>query len=106
MFGLLLETGLLNLLIILSTLLLNLMVNKVISILISRYQQCVGKLNYLTITHLDITYTIDVLRQYMHAPHQSHNEAQALELSKECSRMRIVAQALTSLSVTVFSDAN
>ena len=37
-----------------------------------RYRRLVGKLNYLTITCLDIVYSISVLSQYMSSPTTSH----------------------------------
>ena len=33
-----------------------------------RYRRLVGKLNYLTITHPDIAYSISVLSQYLSSP--------------------------------------
>lgn len=39
------------------------------------YQRLVGRLLYLTMTRVDITYAIHVLRQFMHKPKQSHTDA-------------------------------
>lgn len=39
------------------------------------YQRLVGKLLYLTITRLDISYVVQSLSQFMHAPKRSHYEA-------------------------------
>ena len=40
-----------------------------------RYCRLVGKLNYLTITHPDISFAVSVLSQFMKDPHLSHWEA-------------------------------
>jgi hypothetical protein len=40
-----------------------------------RYRYQVGKLNYLTITKPDISYTISVVSQFMEAPRVSHWKA-------------------------------
>ena len=37
-----------------------------------RYRRLVVKLNYLTVTHLDIAYSVSVLSQYMSSPTISH----------------------------------
>ena len=37
-----------------------------------RYRRSVGKLNYLTVTHLDIAYFVSVVSQYMSSPTVDH----------------------------------
>ena len=37
-----------------------------------RYKRLVGKLNYLTVTHPDIAYSVSVLNQYKSSPTVSH----------------------------------
>ncbi|XP_015161968.1 uncharacterized mitochondrial protein AtMg00810-like [Solanum tuberosum] len=42
---------------------------------IGRYQRLVGRLLYLTMTRVDVSFAVQVLSQYMHAPKESHMEA-------------------------------
>ena len=37
-----------------------------------RYRRLVGKLNHLTITHLDIAHSVNVISQYMSSPTVDH----------------------------------
>lgn len=39
---------------------------------VTEFQILVGKLIYLTITRLDISYIVQVLSQFMHSPSKSH----------------------------------
>ena len=41
----------------------------------SMYQCLVGRLIYLTNTKLDLTFTVSVVSQFMHAPRTSHLDA-------------------------------
>ena len=40
-----------------------------------RYQKLVGKLIYLSHTHLDIAYAVSVVSQFMHNPSEEHTDA-------------------------------
>lgn len=42
---------------------------------LDQYRLLIGKLIYLTITRPDLTYTVNVLAQFMHAPRQDHSTA-------------------------------
>ncbi|XP_060190334.1 uncharacterized mitochondrial protein AtMg00810-like [Lycium barbarum] len=42
---------------------------------INKYQRLVGRLLYLTMTRVDISFAVQVLSQFMHAPKVSHMEA-------------------------------
>ena len=39
---------------------------------LERYRRLVGKLNYLTVIHLDIAYSVSVVSQYMSSPTVDH----------------------------------
>ena len=39
---------------------------------LGRYRRLVGKLNYLTVTHLDIVHSIRIVNLYMSAPTVDH----------------------------------
>jgi len=40
-----------------------------------RYRRLVGKLNYLTVTRLDIAYSMSVVSQFILVPHTTHWDA-------------------------------
>lgn len=42
---------------------------------ITEYQKLVGSLMYLTLTRPDISFSVHMLSQYMHAPLSSHMDA-------------------------------
>jgi hypothetical protein len=42
---------------------------------INSFQIFIGKLIYLTVTRLDLTFTVSQVSQFMHAPRISHVEA-------------------------------
>ena len=68
----------------------------------------VGKLIYLIVTCPDITYTVGVVSQYMHAPRQPHYEAiyHILRYLKGAPRQGLLYKPFAFLSVTGFSDAD
>jgi len=37
-----------------------------------KYRRLVGKLNYLTVTHLDITFVVSVVSQFLNSPCEDH----------------------------------
>ena len=39
---------------------------------LERYRRLVGKLNYLTVTHPDIAYSVSIVGQYMSSPTIDH----------------------------------
>lgn len=41
----------------------------------SHYQRLIGRLIYLTMTWLDISYVVHILSQFMHSPKLSHMDA-------------------------------
>jgi len=57
-----------------------------------RYRRLVGKLNYLTITRLDITFAVSVVSQFLNAPCDSHWDAMTriLRCIKKDSRTKII----------------
>lgn len=67
------------------------------------YQKFVGKLIYLSTTHPDITYDVNLLSQFMHQPKKSHVKAAHRVIrylkgsmdrglqSKKCSHMQVWA---------------
>ena len=71
------------------------------------YKRLVGKLNYLTVTHPDSTYSISVLSQYMSSSIVSHWAAveHILCYLKEVSRCGILYK-YRHTRIKCFSDAN
>ena len=73
-----------------------------------RYRRLVGKLNYLTVTHLDIAYSVSVLSQYMSSPTVNHWVAveHILCYLKEVPGRGILYKKHGHTRIECFSDAN
>ena len=73
-----------------------------------RYRRLVEKLNYLTVTHLDIAYSISVLSQYMSSLIVSHwaTVEHILYYLKEAPGRRILYKKHGYTKIECFSNAN
>ncbi|XP_049936458.1 retrovirus-related Pol polyprotein from transposon RE1 isoform X4 [Nymphaea colorata] len=73
-----------------------------------RYQRLVGKLIYLTLTRPDITFAVNVMSQFMHAPTDMHLKAvdRILCYLKKNPGKRLLYVQQRSLEVEGYSDAN
>ena len=73
-----------------------------------RYRRLVRKLNYLTVTHLDIAYSMSVLSQYMSSPTINHwaTIEHILCYLKEAPRRGILYKKHGHTRIECFSDAN
>jgi hypothetical protein len=73
-----------------------------------RYSCLVGKLNYLTITRLDISYAVSVVSQFLEAPRVSHWEAvtQIIWYVKRQPGLGILYRPNGHLKVEGFIDAD
>ncbi|KAI3520152.1 hypothetical protein L1887_09385 [Cichorium endivia] len=75
---------------------------------ISEYQKLIGKLIYLTNTRPDISFTVQTLSQFMHAPRKSHLKIaiRVLRYLKLCPGKGITICKSDSLELTAWSDAD
>ena len=73
-----------------------------------RYRHLVGKLKYLTITRLDISYAVNVVSQFLEAPQVSHWEAitRIIRYVKKQPSLRILYRPNGHLRVEGFTNAN
>lgn len=72
------------------------------------YRTLVGKLNYLTNSRPDLSYTVQVLSQYMHAPRTTHLAAlqHTLRYLAGTLSQGILLNASDKLTLQAFSDAD
>jgi hypothetical protein len=74
----------------------------------SQYRSVVGALQYLTLTRPDISFTVNKVCQFLHAPTTVHWAAvkRILRYLKSCTRVGLRIIKSRSLLVTGFSDAD
>ena len=73
-----------------------------------QYQQLVGKLLYLTHTRPDISFAVNLLSQFMHAPYEIHRQAinRVLAYLKGCPRKGLLFPSSMDRTVKVYTDAD
>ncbi|KAL4193041.1 hypothetical protein AMTRI_Chr06g197400 [Amborella trichopoda] len=74
----------------------------------SSYYRLVGRLIYLTITRPEITFSVNILSQFMHTLRQSHMDAafRALQYLKLNPGKGILMPSPNNLQLLTFSDSN
>nr|XP_016490727.1 PREDICTED: uncharacterized mitochondrial protein AtMg00810-like [Nicotiana tabacum] len=72
------------------------------------YQLLIGKLLYLTITRPDISYTVQSLSQFMHAPKKSHYEAAlyVVRYIKKQLRLGLLMSSDSNEEIEAFCDSD
>lgn len=72
------------------------------------YRQIIGRLIYLTITRLDITYTVNTLAQFMANPKECHFQAtvKLLKYLRGTCGQGILLSSTTNFHLTAFVDAD
>ncbi|XP_071712848.1 uncharacterized mitochondrial protein AtMg00810-like [Rutidosis leptorrhynchoides] len=75
---------------------------------ITEYQKLIGKLIYLTLTRSDISYTVQCISQYMHAPLTSHLKIalRLLRYLKTAPEKGILFSKCENLSLNTLVDCN
>lgn len=75
---------------------------------VGRYQRLVGRLLYLTMTRVDISFAVQVLSQYMHAPKESHMEAELrlIRYIKSAPGLGLFMPSQSSELLTVYYDSD
>lgn len=74
----------------------------------TRYRSIVGALQYLTLTRPDISFAVNKVCQFLHAPTDEHWAAvkRILRYIKSCTKLGIKIAKTNSLLVSAFSDAD
>jgi histone deacetylase 1/2 len=74
----------------------------------SQYRSIVGVLQYLTLTRPDLSFSVNKVCQYLHAPTTAHWTAakRILRYVKDTSSLGITFQRSSSTLLSAFSDAN
>lgn len=74
----------------------------------SGYQRLIGRLLYLTMTRPDISYAVQSLSQFMHAPTKVHYNAalRIVRYLKQSPGMGILMPAVSNNSLSAFCDAD
>ncbi|WMV46861.1 hypothetical protein MTR67_040246 [Solanum verrucosum] len=75
---------------------------------VGRYQRLVGRLLYLTMTRVDISFAVQTLSQFMHAPKESHMEAalRVVKYIKTAPGLGLFMPAQSSELLTVYCDSD
>jgi Reverse transcriptase (RNA-dependent DNA polymerase) len=75
---------------------------------VSQFQRLVGKLIYFTVTRPDITFAVNVVRQFMHAPRTTHMNAvvRILKYLKGSPGRGVRMQKNRHVRITAYSDAD
>ena len=70
------------------------------------YQRLIGKLLYLTMTRLDITYVVKVLSQFMHKPKESHMlvALRVIRYIENAPGLGLLISSASSHSLTAYCD--
>lgn len=73
-----------------------------------RFQRLVGRLIYLSLTLLNITYAVNVISQFMHAPTQDHMKAvyRILKYLKGCPGMGLLYKRYGHHRVEIYTDVD
>ena len=73
-----------------------------------KYRKLIGKLIYLTITRPDITYTVQVLSQYMQSPSEAHMNAamRVLRYLKQSPGQGILLSSKSAPTLTAYCDSD
>ncbi|KAL3346767.1 hypothetical protein AABB24_025289 [Solanum stoloniferum] len=74
----------------------------------SRYQRLVGRLLYLTMTRPDLSFSVQVLSQYMHSPKESHMEAalRVVRYIKEAPGLGLLMPAGDTNQLLAYCDSD